>query len=119
MSRRPPRSTRTDTLFPYTTRFRSEFEVPPMCANPVFFIPIGAGQVDVERGSNQFVVRRHLRLPSENICRIRSLIRGTDRRRRLHPEAGRDVEFGAAARLHRGVAAVEIPRSAKRREGKA
>src|SRR3546814_4134329 len=24
MSRRPPRSTRTDTLFPYTTRFRSE-----------------------------------------------------------------------------------------------
>src|SRR3546814_8498629 len=23
MSRRPPRSTRTDTLFPYTTRFRS------------------------------------------------------------------------------------------------
>src|SRR3546814_6199851 len=24
MSRRPPRSTRTDTLFPYTTRFRSD-----------------------------------------------------------------------------------------------
>src|SRR3546814_14074225 len=24
MLRRPPRSTRTDTLFPYTTRFRSE-----------------------------------------------------------------------------------------------
>src|SRR3546814_5740568 len=27
MSRRPPRSTRTDTLFPYTTLFRSDFEV--------------------------------------------------------------------------------------------
>src|SRR3546814_7005064 len=26
MIRRPPRSTRTDTLFPYTTRFRSEVE---------------------------------------------------------------------------------------------
>src|SRR3546814_7259806 len=26
MIRRPPRSTRTDTLFPYTTRFRSLFE---------------------------------------------------------------------------------------------
>src|SRR3546814_12575288 len=26
MFRRPPRSTRTDTLFPYTTRFRSELE---------------------------------------------------------------------------------------------
>src|SRR3546814_18516956 len=25
MIRRPPRSTRTDTLFPYTTRFRSTF----------------------------------------------------------------------------------------------
>src|SRR3546814_12147293 len=27
MIRRPPRSTRTDTLFPYTTLFRSEFEL--------------------------------------------------------------------------------------------
>src|SRR3546814_4439760 len=27
MIRRPPRSTRTDTLFPYTTLFRSRFEV--------------------------------------------------------------------------------------------
>src|SRR3546814_16196189 len=27
MIRRPPRSTRTDTLFPYTTLFRSEFSV--------------------------------------------------------------------------------------------
>src|SRR3546814_11853547 len=29
MIRRPPRSTRTDTLFPYTTLFRS-----PLCASP-------------------------------------------------------------------------------------
>src|SRR3546814_15274793 len=27
MIRRPPRSTRTDTLFPYTTLFRSDFQV--------------------------------------------------------------------------------------------
>src|SRR3546814_14554091 len=27
MIRRPPRSTRTDTLFPYTTRFRSQREL--------------------------------------------------------------------------------------------
>src|SRR3546814_20760803 len=27
MIRRPPRSTRTDTLFPYTTLFRSDFRV--------------------------------------------------------------------------------------------
>src|SRR3546814_10036663 len=34
MIRRPPRSTRTDTLFPYTTLFRSEtvpFARPPIC----------------------------------------------------------------------------------------
>src|SRR3546814_4325153 len=29
MIRRPPRSTRTDTLFPYTTLFRSEWESEP------------------------------------------------------------------------------------------
>src|SRR3546814_10600856 len=29
MIRRPPRSTRTDTLFPYTTLFRSSREGPP------------------------------------------------------------------------------------------
>src|SRR3546814_11426547 len=28
MIRRPPRSTRTDTLFPYTTLFRSPWELP-------------------------------------------------------------------------------------------
>src|SRR3546814_15092881 len=32
MKRRPPRSTRTDTLFPYTTLFRSRFAGSP-CAN--------------------------------------------------------------------------------------
>src|SRR3546814_15207020 len=29
MIRRPPRSTRTDTLFPYTTLFRSLFQIDP------------------------------------------------------------------------------------------
>src|SRR3546814_4990535 len=35
MIRRPPRSTRTDTLFPYTTLFRS----------PVFFSPVFCGTI--------------------------------------------------------------------------
>src|SRR3546814_2250726 len=30
MIRRPPRSTRTDTLFPYTTLFRSSLRRPPL-----------------------------------------------------------------------------------------
>src|SRR3546814_1423213 len=32
MLRRPPRSTRTDSLFPYTTLFRSPFQLDPACA---------------------------------------------------------------------------------------
>src|SRR3546814_18382903 len=41
MIRRPPRSTRTDTLFPYTTLFRSELEAlvgdpPERFARPIF-----------------------------------------------------------------------------------
>src|SRR3546814_8720494 len=36
MIRRPPRSTRTDTLFPYTTLFRSCRETMPLpCAKPI------------------------------------------------------------------------------------
>src|SRR3546814_7787763 len=34
MIRRPPRSTRTDTLFPYTTLFRSGDNMPHEIANP-------------------------------------------------------------------------------------
>src|SRR3546814_19070797 len=35
MIRRPPRSTRTDTLFPYTTLFRSQLPVPARPAGPL------------------------------------------------------------------------------------
>src|SRR3546814_8541940 len=34
MIRRPPKSTRTDTLFPYTTLFRSGRRVDPACQRP-------------------------------------------------------------------------------------
>src|SRR3546814_4889941 len=34
MIRRPPRSTRTDTLFPNTTRFRSRFRTTPFPDDP-------------------------------------------------------------------------------------
>src|SRR3546814_5856799 len=48
MIRRPPRSTRTDTLFPYTTLFRSSGRKLPRAANPCssdphFVIPAKAG----------------------------------------------------------------------------
>src|SRR3546814_2108750 len=47
MIRRPPRSTRTDTLFPYTTLFRSR---PPTCSTCLIALvrclgPLGFNQV--------------------------------------------------------------------------
>src|SRR3546814_19706790 len=50
MIRRPPRSTRTDTLFPYTTLFRSQLS-PYTCPElagvalrpPLFLLPDGTG----------------------------------------------------------------------------
>src|SRR3546814_18151004 len=44
MIRRPPRSTRTDTLFPYTTLFRSEDFLPQAVAVDVVD---GKGEVDI------------------------------------------------------------------------
>src|SRR3546814_3794151 len=41
MIRRPPRSTRTDTLFPYTTRFRSA-AVPAPLTSPFGFCVLGS-----------------------------------------------------------------------------
>src|SRR3546814_6132067 len=40
MIRRPPRSTRTDTLFPYTTLFRSRVTLPPVAAERRFAEPL-------------------------------------------------------------------------------
>src|SRR3546814_7929038 len=38
MTRRPPRSTRTDTLFPYTTLFRSRDKRAATCSRPAFSV---------------------------------------------------------------------------------
>src|SRR3546814_2084422 len=55
MIRRPPRSTRTDTLFPYTTLFRSTFD-------STLRVRLGGLAVtssDVNAFDNQFPVLRH------------------------------------------------------------
>src|SRR3546814_4027734 len=46
MIRRPPRSTRTDTLFPYTTLFRS---IPPVPAHPELEILVRVESLRVHR----------------------------------------------------------------------
>src|SRR3546814_32554 len=62
MIRRPPRSTRTDTLFPYTTLFRSE-ETPRPRRRPVgaltrLAIPEFSGQLDREAHPGDVLTRR-------------------------------------------------------------
>src|SRR3546814_2974205 len=47
MLRRPPRSTRTDTLFPYTTRFRSEGRVDLLVEELLDLLGDRAGELEV------------------------------------------------------------------------
>src|SRR3546814_10890269 len=57
MLRRPPRSTRTDTLFPYTTLFRSQFEEDDV-AVPAGQAERGAGTVEDPRLAGHERARR-------------------------------------------------------------
>src|SRR3546814_7335837 len=69
MIRRPPRSTRTDTLFPYTTLFRSEGERPRRAS---------AGRLarvaDPARGHRRRARPRHAR-SEEHTSELQSLMR--------------------------------------------
>src|SRR3546814_2824087 len=64
MIRRPPRSTRNDTLCPYTTLFRSGVESRHAGSSPLM----------QGRGSKQQVER-----PQQRLCRGRPSCRGVDR----------------------------------------
>src|SRR3546814_2145661 len=50
MIRRPPRSTRTDTLFPYTTLFRSTPVGPDALAQAVIDAGLPAGVINIVHG---------------------------------------------------------------------
>src|SRR3546814_17060477 len=58
MRRRPPRSTRTDTLFPYTTLFRSAWFLIRVCTD---FAPICTAQGDPTLASKSSELARNLR----------------------------------------------------------
>src|SRR3546814_14069057 len=80
MIRRPPRSTRTDTLFPYTTLFRSA--------------PAGAGHGDAGRRRRRALL-------------LRAAQRAAPRRpapRRPRPQAGRRLRAGILPRRPRAPA---------------
>src|SRR3546814_1250482 len=63
MIRRPPRSTRTYTLFPYTTRFRSD--VPPRCALAAALAADAADAVGHQRQRSGHARLRCARLPRQ------------------------------------------------------
>src|SRR3546814_19580348 len=111
MIRRPPRSTRTDTLFPYTTLFRS---------------PVGlhlSGRCEIERAAGcqlpagDVDACRAARLEREVACRT-GLLTGTDRQRRARVADERRIAFGHQHAL-RGRAGDGGGRSEERRVGKA
>src|SRR3546814_12292229 len=68
MIRRPPRSTRTDTLFPYTTLFRSRWRVAETLADAVAAIAHEAGQRAFTRWRTDF--RRWDKSPGNPVCEV-------------------------------------------------
>src|SRR3546814_1662729 len=86
MLRRPPRSTRTDTLFPYTTLFRSDLAVagrlhrvgrgPPQGDGPRPVDLLGADRPPAHRGRGREPARRGRRARSEeHTSELQSLMR--------------------------------------------
>src|SRR3546814_9229231 len=72
MIRRPPRSTRTDTLFPYTTLFRSQHHDIGIAHDVGQCVEIGAGERRARR-----IVRRvdHDHRSEEHTSELQSLMR--------------------------------------------
>src|SRR3546814_16624668 len=68
MIRRPPRSTRTDTLLPYTTLFRSE----RVGAAPACLAPLGDVELAMEQGQAiEIGIENHRKGPPD--CKIKQV----------------------------------------------
>src|SRR3546814_2132986 len=87
MIRRPPRSTRTDTLFPYTTLFRSSFK---NGGQPVDEHTDTRGELPVKgvkegnRRRRRWVVRQHLDQLARFECSLSAISRGLDQAESEH-----------------------------------
>src|SRR3546814_8599809 len=74
MIRRPPRSTRTDTLFPYTTLFRSTGVDPSVKTYSVRVYAASISSIAAER-QRDARYRRHYRRSEEHTSELQSLMR--------------------------------------------
>src|SRR3546814_10412437 len=73
MIRRPPRSTRTDTLFPYTTLFRSALSLPLVEVRAAFAADVGGpglGHAWIPDLGNEQDSRQRSRGTRRHACRI-------------------------------------------------
>src|SRR3546814_5729834 len=94
MIRRPPRSRRTDTLFPYTTLFRSDFEV-----------GVGRGAGDRVRGVAARMIEGFGAVGREMRCEDRlDTERHRERERAAGQAFGETDDIGNNARLIAGEA---------------
>src|SRR3546814_7760375 len=73
MIRRPPRSTRTDTLFPYTTLCRSGHAGHGQCCHDE--VGAGAGQCDGDHGAARFRDNGQESRSEEHTSELQSLMR--------------------------------------------
>src|SRR3546814_4466190 len=74
MIRRPPRSTRTDTLFPYTTLFRSTWSA--AMARDIWWPPCGMQrEADQPYSFSMSRVRRYSTRSEEHTSELQSLMR--------------------------------------------
>src|SRR3546814_591656 len=94
MIRRPPRSTRTDTLFPYTTLFRSEGHA----GEPAAGVDEGFGHAEIE--DRDAFVHRVLLLPRAGLHLVEA---GAHQ----HLDVAAAEPARGAAAVHRGIAAAE------------
>src|SRR3546814_19216161 len=112
MIRRPPRSTRTDTLFPYTTLFRSQALRAHQLA-----VAIDQHVAGIARALNLFAVEEAVILVAE----IAGFFRESDLLGQARAEAvgARHDDAVLDAEFHEGVAAGKIGRaSCRERVGK-
>src|SRR3546814_15665294 len=111
MIRRPPRSTRTDTLFPYTTLFRSG-EITLGVAQAYAVTP------DVDRQARVFesMSRSYYGDNPDNIRRalLNGTVKATDAKARF---VGREAYVGAGGRIERDLFGEDVG-SEERRGGK-
>src|SRR3546814_13707180 len=77
MIRRPPRSTRTDTLFPYTTLFRSDpsFAHVFTTSRAKAETKVVGRQAEVEQGWDSFAVENYRKRSEEHTSELQSLMR--------------------------------------------